>query len=694
MSGKVERWIGVGIVMALALLVGMAGAAYWSVAGFERAGVGALRSDALLRQLDRVWSGLEEVRIDSRDFIITTDPRFLASMMAGISSEEGELAALRAVPVRNPEVGSQLDRVVALVRAKIESDRRIVSLSRSPGSRADLLAALRARPQNDAIRRSISDIEGVERGDLAAELATARDRAQLAVTWLVAGFAADFALLGAVFAVGRRSLRIESEGRAYAESIVEAVRQPLVVLGADLRVVRANRAFYDFFKTSPAETEGRELAGLGGGLWDNPALLGRLGAVARNDGPFDGFELTQDLQGGLLRTLILNARKLRMPGNNAERVLLAVEDVTARRQVEAIDRQFRALFESLPGLFLVLTPDLVIAAASDAYLEATMTRRGEIVGRGLFEVFPDNPEDAAATGTANLRASLERVLATGRPDTMAIQKYDVRRPDGAFEERHWSPVNSPVLGADRRIAYLIHRVEDVTDFVRRKRAREQGGSDSGGRIEKMEAEIFRNAQEIQKANERLRAANAELDAFSYSVSHDLRAPLRHVQGYVELLNKAAGDRLSETAQRYLGTIGRASQEMGQLIDALLAFSRTGRTAMTEDSVSLDGLVREVVRGLELATRGRNIDWRIGPLPDVRGDAGMLRQVLANLIENAVKYTRHRDPATIEIGCLGEENGRAVIFVRDNGAGFDMKYAHKLFGYSRGCTGPTSSRARA
>lgn len=132
---------------------------------------------------------------------------------------------------------------------------------------------------------------------------------------------------------------------------------------------------------------------------------------------------------------------------------------------------FRLLFESGGGCCLVLAPDLTIVAVSDAYLVATMTKRAEISGRGLFDVFPDNPDDPTASGTANLRASLERVLALRRPETMAIQKYDIRRPDvlgGGFEERHWSPVNSPVLDDTGQVAYIIHRVEDVTDLIRLK----------------------------------------------------------------------------------------------------------------------------------------------------------------------------------------------------------------------------------
>jgi light-regulated signal transduction histidine kinase (bacteriophytochrome) len=119
--------------------------------------------------------------------------------------------------------------------------------------------------------------------------------------------------------------------------------------------------------------------------------------------------------------------------------------------------------------------------------------------------------------------------------------------------------------------------------------------------------------------------------------------------------------------------------MGQLIDDLLAFSRMGRTGMRSGPVRLDEMVENTVRDLEMATEGRKINWKIAPLPRVTGDGSMLRQVFANLLENAVKYSRHRDPAEIEVGCVGEEDGRSILFVRDNGAGFDMKYAHKLFG---------------
>jgi len=359
--------------------------------------------------------------------------------------------------------------------------------------------------------------------------------------------------------------------------------------------------------------------------------------------------------------------------------LVVVRDITERRRVEQMRLQFQSLFEALPGLYLVLTPDLIIAGASNAYLEATLTNRNAILGRALFEVFPDNPDDPNADGVANLRASLSRVMKTATSDSMAIQKYDVRRPDGTFEERYWSPVNAPVLGSDGQIAYIIHRVQDVTEFILRKQQDPVSDADLRVRLEKMEAEMFKGAQRVQAANDLLRSANQELEAFSYSVSHDLRAPLRHVSGFVELLQRDATSTFSEKGREYLRTITQSAKRMGSLIDDLLAFSRVGRVAMQKSDVNLGELVEEVIGEFRNETQGRNIEWKIDRLPVLWADRALIRMVLMNLIGNAVKFTRTRGAPVIELRSLFPENGQAVFCVHDNGVGFDSKYIDKLFG---------------
>lgn len=189
----------------------------------------------------------------------------------------------------------------------------------------------------------------------------------------------------------------------------------------------------------------------------------------------------------------------------------------------------------------------------------------------------------------------------------------------------------------------------------------------------------RVATELQRRGELLEAANKELEAFSYSVSHDLRAPLRHIDGYASLLEKSALQRLDDKSKRYLQTISESATRMGQLIDDLLVFSRMGRQEMLKTSVNLEQLVKSVLHDLRHDAQNREISWSIGALPEVKGDPAMLRQVFSNLIANAIKFTNTRPLAMIEIGSDQRNPAETVVFVRDNGVGFDMQYAGKLFG---------------
>ncbi|HTB85781.1 MAG TPA: response regulator [Candidatus Sulfotelmatobacter sp.] len=183
---------------------------------------------------------------------------------------------------------------------------------------------------------------------------------------------------------------------------------------------------------------------------------------------------------------------------------------------------------------------------------------------------------------------------------------------------------------------------------------------------------------VQERTDQLEAANKELEAFSYSVSHDLRAPLRHIGGFAEVLEQSETS-LSEKGKRHLALIISSAKHMGQLIDDLLDFSRNSRAEIRRTEVNLDQLLERVIQEARPETEGRNIAWKISPLPRVWGDQSLLQQVFTNLILNAIKYSRSRAPAEIEVGCTHETAAETVIFFRDNGVGFDMKYADKLFG---------------
>jgi len=367
---------------------------------------------------------------------------------------------------------------------------------------------------------------------------------------------------------------------------------------------------------------------------------------------------------------------------------------------------FRALFESAPAPYLVLTPELKIVAVSDAYLRATMTKREEILGRGLFEVFPDNPDDPNASGVRNLKASLDRVRQGGVPDAMAVQKYDIRRPEsegGGFEERFWSPVNSPVFGKSHEMQYIIHRVEDVTDFVRLKQRgseQEKVTEELRSRAEKMEVEVYLRAQEVAAANRQLQKANAELAAevaerrraeadaeaanrakseFLSRMSHELRTPLNAVLGFAQVLEL---EPLTPAQGDSVGHVLRAGRHLLGLIDEVLDISRieSGHLALSLEPVQLPELLRGPLDLIRPLAAKRNIHLHsdaesVGDLY-VRADRNRLHQVLLNLLSNAVKYNRHG--GRVSVSYEEAAGPRARITVTDTGPGIAPDKMNRLF----------------
>ena len=341
---------------------------------------------------------------------------------------------------------------------------------------------------------------------------------------------------------------------------------------------------------------------------------------------------------------------------------------------------FKRVFEQAPGLYLILDPQLRIVAVSDAYLAATMTEREQIVGRDVFEVFPDNPDDVAATGVSNLRASLERVRARRQPDAMAVQKYDIRRPDGTFEVRWWSPINKPVLDVLGDVAYIVHTVEDVTEFVElRERGTEQEALTEAlrDRTKRMEAEILRRSSELQAANAELRAANAAKNEFLSRMSHELRTPLTAIGGFAELL---ALDKLNDEQRQAATTIQRASQHLLRLVDDVLDIARIEAGAL---SISLEPVpVAHVIGGaLELTeplARRQQVRLVSEPAEQlyVLADNQRLKQVVVNLIVNAIKYNRRS--GSVSVLARAPAAGVVRIAVVDTGPGLDGSAISRLF----------------
>ena len=315
----------------------------------------------------------------------------------------------------------------------------------------------------------------------------------------------------------------------------------------------------------------------------------------------------------------------------------------------------RRVEEDISRLF-TLSVDLLCIAGFDGYFKRLNPAWEKALGFPVEELLNKpyldlvHPEDQRST------VSEVRNLAAGRLTISFENRFLCK--DGSYRWLTWTAHPSPEEG----LIYAAAR-----DITERKMA--------DARIAELHSALERQVAELN-------AVNRELEAFSYSVSHDLRAPLRHIDGFSRLLEEECGTQLGEAAREYLQRIRRGTHRMGELVDDLLHFARIGRQQVRRQRVDLNVFIEDVRRDLreqaDMRKVDRRVEWRIGALPCFECDPALIKQVFANLLSNAVKYTRKREQALIEVGML-DQDGQRVLFVRDNGVGFSMKYADKLFG---------------
>jgi PAS domain S-box-containing protein len=328
-----------------------------------------------------------------------------------------------------------------------------------------------------------------------------------------------------------------------------------------------------------------------------------------------------------------------------------IESREHRRELAEMRAQRNRFFSLSLDLMCVVGFDGVARELNASWEEALGYSKHELLGTRLEELI--HPDD--------LEAARERVQRLQETSGVNLSwENRIRRKDGSYRWLLWSAAGVP----REKVYYAAAR--DITE----RREMEQ-------RVRDLNAEL---EARVQRRTAQLEAANKELEAFSYSVSHDLRAPLRKLDGFSDILRQRYGDRLDAEGLRLIEVIRANSERMGQLIDDLLSFSRLGRKEFLSAPVDMTALAQSVVDEALRQEPERAAEVRMLPLAAARGDGAMLRQVFFNLVSNALKFTRKRVQPEVEIGSRPSPDGlETVYFIRDNGAGFDMKYASKLFG---------------
>lgn len=680
-------------MLALIGMLIIAFGAYLSVARLDRYAGQSQETAEVIATLRKLLSLATDAETAQRGFALTGDESYVEPYDAALSGLDPAFATLRQLAADEPERLARIDGLEALIRERVALARRNIEARRHDGFDAvrDRIASGEGKRLHDRIRQQIAMLEAEEDQQLQLRLEAARSAS--AVTRIVIALSSFAMVLLVVVAL--RIMRREFASTAHAEaelqrayeslehrvlertealarshaavqaseariaSIIESAMDGIVAIDEDNRYVMFNAAAEHILGFRAEDVLGRTVDC----TVEPQALPGYLDRLQRfREGSQATLRPAQHEYArrgdGELIPIEVSLSRSRIEGRTI--VTMMLRDIRQRLAAEQAlrlrERQLTQVTDLLPGPVSRIDRDGRYVFANAAYLRWFGKRPEEVVGRTIPEV----------VGEAFYQRVRHHLLRASQGERV---QYDV-----AVE----TPTHGTLYAEARLVPDLDEHGKPIGYFI--------VYIDVTVRVE-AEAEILRlNAdleRRVQQRTEELAAANRELEAFSYSVSHDLRAPLRAVNGFSKILLQSQASRLDEDGRHHLELIRKSGVHMGQLIDDLLAFSRYSRQPLKRREVQPEELVQQCLEALQEERANRSIEITLQTLPSCLGDPALLRQVWLNLIANALKYTRRREHACIDIGHDEslDEHGRPEVayFVRDNGVGFDMRYSEKLFG---------------
>jgi PAS domain S-box-containing protein len=652
-----------GFAIGMASLLAATGASYYCTHQLQQSAAWVSHTQEVLKEIEGVSAGVAALGSNARDYFDTGDRHVLESQRGIADTLHDHLGELRKLTADNSRQQPRLDQLEPLVARRIEWGEQTVNARGQPALSAPepMMGAGQARALLHGIDRVITDMEGEEYSLLDQRQSRARAIAATAYLMMPMGafLSLTMLLLGLFLlnaGVGERKLAQIASSRLAA--IVESSDDAIISKTLDGIITSWNRGAEKLFGYPAQECIGKSMLMLfpPERLREEPEILAR---IRRGEG-VDHFETVRVTKSGQRIDVSVTLSPMRNHQGQVVGASKIARDISASKQAEASLRETQARLSSTLAAGSIGTWTWDIAKNRLAADKFTA---------GLFSVEAD-----AAAGGLPVEAYLQAVMKEDQPGvadalSRAIKscghydiEYRVRQKSG---ELFWLQARGRVEGDGAGHAASFHGA--VMDITERKAAENT--------IRQLNVEL--DDRVVQRTAE-LEAANQELEAFSYSVSHDLRAPLRAVNGFAGIVLEEFGPQLPEAGRDYLTRICHGGQRMGVLIDDLLAFARLRGKSVGRQTVDTTRLVRNVLEELAPQQTGRRMEIQVGELPASQGDPALLKQVWVNLISNAVKYTRGREPAIIEIFCT-RENGDDIFSVRDNGAGFDLQYADKLFG---------------